>query len=261
MLDDRLATPRRLSQYPPFPRILCALDGREHGAAAVQQAIAVAGGEARIAFATTPDPLARDAVARALERARRAGLHASEKVLHETRLGDALVTATATHDLVVAAAPPHGRVTGIVRGETATLLVHRSGVPVLVARDRLLSAGIVAATSGHPADRAALTAAVHLATWLGAPLTVLHVVVAGEHDRQAEIQAELTNARALLGQDLSYVTEIGEPGQAIAAVAARGNAGLVVLGSTGRRGLSAIGSVSERVAHGAPCSVLVLRDR
>jgi nucleotide-binding universal stress UspA family protein len=36
-------------------------------------------------------------------------------------------------------------------------------------------------------------------------------------------------------------------------------AGLVVVGSGGKRGLPALGSVSERVAHLAPCSVLVIR--
>jgi nucleotide-binding universal stress UspA family protein len=34
---------------------------------------------------------------------------------------------------------------------------------------------------------------------------------------------------------------------------------LLVLGSRGLRGLRALGSVSERVAHQAPCSLLVLR--
>ena len=34
---------------------------------------------------------------------------------------------------------------------------------------------------------------------------------------------------------------------------------LLVVGSRGLRGLRALGSVSERVAHQAPCSVLVLR--
>ena len=34
---------------------------------------------------------------------------------------------------------------------------------------------------------------------------------------------------------------------------------LIVLGSRGTTGLHSLGSVSERVAHGAPCSVLVVR--
>lgn len=34
---------------------------------------------------------------------------------------------------------------------------------------------------------------------------------------------------------------------------------LIVLGSRGLHGIRALGSVSERVAHRAPCSVLVVR--
>ncbi len=73
----------------------------------------------------------------------------------------------AMHDLVVVGAPAHARATGIVLGKTATLLVHHCAIPVLVARERPLSAGIVAATRARPADRVALTAGAHLAARAG----------------------------------------------------------------------------------------------
>jgi nucleotide-binding universal stress UspA family protein len=38
------------------------------------------------------------------------------------------------------------------------------------------------------------------------------------------------------------------------------NAALVITGSRGLTGLAALRSVSERVAHAAPCSVLVVRS-
>ena len=38
------------------------------------------------------------------------------------------------------------------------------------------------------------------------------------------------------------------------------DADLLVVGSRGVTGLRALGSVSERVAHRAPCSLLVVRD-
>ena len=43
-------------------------------------------------------------------------------------------------------------------------------------------------------------------------------------------------------------------------VAAAEQADLVVIGSRGLHGLASLGSVSERVAHRARCSVLVVRD-
>jgi nucleotide-binding universal stress UspA family protein len=49
-----------------------------------------------------------------------------------------------------------------------------------------------------------------------------------------------------------------EPVQALVSAAA--DADLVVVGSRGLHGLKAIGSVSERVAHEARCSTLVVRE-
>ena len=51
----------------------------------------------------------------------------------------------------------------------------------------------------------------------------------------------------------------GSPADRLPAMAASIGAGLVVLGSHGRSGMRAVASVSERVAHSVPCSVLVLR--
>ena len=77
-------------------------------------------------------------------------------------------------------------------------------IPVLVARERPLAAGVVAATRARPADRAALTAAAHIAARLGAELTVVHVAERDDEKRRAELHAELANARALLGRALDY---------------------------------------------------------
>ena len=162
-------------------------------------------------------------------------------------------------DLVVVSAHQHARATGVVLGETATQLVHRSPVPVLVAREQPLAAGIVAATRAQPADRRALTAAARLARQLDAELTVIHVVEHGDEEQPPELSAERANTRALLGRELGYVTGPGSPARAIVSSAEGDGAGLVVVGSGGRRGLSALASVSERVAHLAPCSVLVMR--
>ncbi|HEY6890487.1 MAG TPA: universal stress protein, partial [Solirubrobacter sp.] len=170
-----------------------------------------------------------------------------------------LLAAAVTFDLVVIGAHQHARVTGIVLGEIATLLLHRSRVPVLVARDRPLDAGIVAATRGLPADRAALTAAAHVAARLAAELTVVHVPERGDERRRDELAAELANARALLGRTLDFVEFDGPAARAIVDVAEGDGAGLAVVGSEGKQGLPALRSVSERVAHLAPCSVLVLR--
>jgi len=147
-----------------------------------------------------------------------------------------------------------------VLSELATELVHRCSLPVLVARDHPLASGVVAATRGVPADRAAITAGTHIAARLGAEMTIVHVPERGDEHRQSELKAEVANAGALLGRSLDYVELEGPLARAIVDVAEGDGAGLVVVGSEGKQGLPALRSVSERVAHHAPCSVLVVRN-
>jgi nucleotide-binding universal stress UspA family protein len=250
---------------------LCAVDGAEGTAAAIEQAIAVADRDARIVFAGSwygtgsaerglaSEREAQRTLSAAVGQARAVGIKAGSQIFHAPRLSDALLKIRAQHDLIVVGAHPHARATGIVLGETATRLVHRSPLPVLVARAAPIDAGVVVGTRALPDDRRALTAAAHLGARLGAELTVVHVPGRDGDDRRPELEAELANARALLGRSLDYVKEYGSPARALISVAEGDGAGLIVVGSRNLLGLPALASVSERVAHLAPCSVLVTR--
>lgn len=57
--------------------------------------------------------------------------------------------------------------------------------------------------------------------------------------------------------------EIGDPADRITEMAARWKADLVVTGTRGIHGLKTLieKSVSDAVAHAAPCSVLIVKDR
>jgi nucleotide-binding universal stress UspA family protein len=79
----------------------------------------------------------------------------------------------------------------------------------------------------------------------------------GEPTRTAVEAADLTTA---LGREPTVVRESGEPSERILELAVGERVALVVLGSRGLTGVRALGSVSERVAHRAPCSVLVARS-
>ena len=274
MLDQRPHPHRpRYSEQPPFARILCAVDRDGVDQTTIEQAIALADGDARLVFAAhwygkgsleraaEADERALDAAERAVEQAQRAGVAARAEYFHTPRFADALLSQAARHDVVVVGAHPHCRATGIVLGQTATLLVHRSAIPVLVARGRPLAAGVVAATRALPADRAVVTAATHIAARLAAELAVVHVPERRDNRRSTELKAELANARALLGRQLDYLEFEGPAARAIVDVAKGDGAGVVVVGSEGKQGLPALRSVSERVAHHAPCSVLVMRER
>jgi nucleotide-binding universal stress UspA family protein len=264
--------PRRSAQRPPFPRILCAIDGTEGSAIAVDQALELGGDGARILFATAwsghgsfehaavADERAHDLAERAAERARERGLEPTTRHFGRTTFDTALVPEMAWHDLLVVGAHPHGRTTGIVLGDVATRLVHRCPLPVLVARDHPLDAPIIAATRAVPADRVAVTAGARLAARSGAPLVIVHVREHDDAHREPELRAERRNARALVGRPIEGLELNGSAARVLVRVAEQQHAGLIVVGSEGKHGLPALRSVSERVAHNAPCSVLVMRE-
>jgi nucleotide-binding universal stress UspA family protein len=101
---------------------------------------------------------------------------------------------------------------------------------------------------GSTESFAALQVAEKLSSRLDAPL---RAVIALDDD---SIDLDAARAQAPALEELD-----GKPLPVLAHVAE--NADLLVVGSRGLRGIRALGSVSERVAHQAPASVLVVRGR
>jgi nucleotide-binding universal stress UspA family protein len=125
----------------------------------------------------------------------------------------------------------------------------------------------------------ALRAAVRLAQTFGAPIEVLHVdinpslvlpppidlvslplvferVTSGTTERLERVVGEVRQA----GVVCTSASEFGRSYAAIVEHARRSGAGLIVIGSHGRHGLShlLLGSVAEKVVEHAPCAVLVV---
>ncbi len=153
-------------------------------------------------------------------------------------------------DLVVVGSHDTGRVAGIVLGSTATAIIHDAPCSVLVARGSVAGGWprrIVVGVDGSAASHVALEAAREIAERAGAdvvPLLGIETISLGD----------LANARERVS-DLQESTD--PPVKAL--VEAAETADLLVVGSRGLKGLKALGSVSERVAHQAACSVLVVR--
>ena len=143
-----------------------------------------------------------------------------------------------------------GRLRGIVEGEVTTELVHRARCSVLVARAAAAEfpRSIVVGIDGSTESAAAYAAARYLSERFGAALRAL--VLLGGKGANEQLAAVIT--------DGGYETSDETPVQAL--VSASESADLVVLGSRGLHGVRAIGSVSERVAHSAACSALVVRE-
>jgi nucleotide-binding universal stress UspA family protein len=118
---------------------------------------------------------------------------------------------------------------------------------------------VVLATDFSEASGAATRAAFAYARLLGARLSLLHVT--RERGRVAARQ-RLARLVRELGPDLPTETVVssGLPAEEIVRHAAERKAGLLVVGTHGRTGVSRVllGSVSERVARTSPCPVLVV---
>jgi nucleotide-binding universal stress UspA family protein len=152
--------------------------------------------------------------------------------------------------LVAVGSSKTGRLLGIVAGAVATEIVHRARCSVLVAR----SAGsdfprcLVVGVDGSVESAAAYSTARYVAERFGAELRA--VVAWGGKGVDAD------GADAIVDGD--HENSLDAPAEALTA-AARGS-DLLVVGSRGLHGLHALGSVSEQVAHTAPCSTLVVRE-
>jgi nucleotide-binding universal stress UspA family protein len=143
----------------------------------------------------------------------------------------------------------HGRVEGILFDYVGTTMLHEAPSAVLVARasrdPESFPRAIVVGLDGSAHAAAAHAAAAELATRFGATLTPV-AAAGGDADTDA-LRRDFPDLRVADGKPVD------------ALLAAAAGADLLVVGSRGRHGVRALGSVSERVAHRAACSVLVVR--
>lgn len=263
--QDATVTPLRLR------RALCAVDGSPEAAVAAAQAARLLGEESNLLLVAVADPWEAVLGARGdLEAARERELAACGRSLLDARLmlddpaeaesrvregqPRAVLLDEAQRgnaDLLALGYHGGGRVKGLLAGGPVTLLLREAPCSVLVARASTLAPDwprrIVVGVDGSPHSR---LAAAHARTLGRALAADVCAVTAGAPRRRA-----LPPARAVEG----LPHEIDARGAARALVARSQACDLIVVGSRGLGGLRALGSVSERVAHRAACSVLVVR--
>lgn len=255
-----------------FERVVCGIDGSPEALEAARQAARLAGHDglvvlvavlepSSIVFGQSGEDLAETrrrlvtVLQGALDDARDAvGSEAkSDCQLLEREPAEALVEEAERVDAGLIAVGSHGRTRarGIVLGGVATGVLHKAPRDVLVARrpadPAAFPRAIVVGVDGSLEAQAAFDVASDLAGRFDASLTC----VAGQGGKGVDLEPFRSAA-------IEVATDPHAPVVALVS-ACEEAADLLVVGSRGLHGLRALGSVSERLAHRAPCSVLVVR--
>jgi nucleotide-binding universal stress UspA family protein len=262
---------------PAFADILCAIDGSRASEEAARQASIMAAGEARLSFlcvahssgvglaeqATISSGRAGDALAHAVKLADASGAQANAELLDETAVAETLLRRAAEYDLLVVGSHGLSRRAGIMLGSVASAAAHRAPTSVLVARRPSYEASfpqkLLVASDGSPGSQEAVAAADRIARRHGSGVVLFHAVDGGDGKRRHELAEQSAFLFDSTGAEPTVVTSSGDPHRLIVELAATERVSLVVIGSRGLGGVKALGSVSERVAHEAECSVLIVR--
>jgi nucleotide-binding universal stress UspA family protein len=205
---------------------------------------------------------ARNVLEESASIAREAGIEASVSLLRGAPSSDLLLAEASEHDLLVVGCHGGSRLGGIMLGSTASQLAHRAERPLLVAR-RTVDAkhfpqSILLATDGSPGSWAAAPVAAGLAKAERSELRLVYVPDGMHPERYREVLKQLTVIEKATGSSPAVVDNPGHVAERISEAARASQSSLIVIGRRGVSGLKALGSVSERVMHRAPCSVLVV---
>ena len=262
-----------------FPSTLCAVDGTRAALEGARQATLLTGRDGELAFLSisyrtdrgptemvglSPDR-AFTALLEAVKTARSLGVAPSLVVDEGNDVAHLIGTRAREHDLLVIGARVTSRAVGAILGSTVSSVVHHATTPLLVSREPPgrcdFPQRILVASDGSASSHRAVQIAGDIAARHEAAITLIRVSghrSAGARLRFGEDAAALFER---LGAEPIVETAYGHPQQAIVEAARRQQASLIVMGSRGLRGIHSLGSTSERVAHRAPCSVLVVQAR
>jgi nucleotide-binding universal stress UspA family protein len=259
-----------------FTNILCAVDGTRRSTAAVRMAASLAGPDGHLTLlavtavsgsgAYTAAAISPSRVQYVLDGAKRIADDASVPSTTAVDPGSppvkVILKRASHHDLLAIGAPATSWLGGMLIGGVAAAALGQFTTPMLVVRrsftGSLRGRRILVASDGQEGSDRVVELAGRLGLSQDANVTLLHALGSESKVCPRRIQAQ---ARALeltlLRTDQAWV-EPGKAWEVILNAAKSTKAAMVVIGSRRLGGLRALGSVSRRVVHDAPCSVLLL---
>jgi nucleotide-binding universal stress UspA family protein len=266
---------QRLHVPDPFDLIVCGVDGSLEALEGVRQAGALAGPGSTVELVAVYDERPDEdgagpafgihAAERGLARAKAELAHGAARVITRAvasaHVPGQLLEEAAGADLLVVGKHGHSRVGGVLAGSTATSVLHRAHLPVLMAARPpagLSFPGHILVAAGGPSHpEQGVELAARIAHRSGSDVTLLRVDWAHGAKRPALAEAA-AYLREVTGVEPDEIVVGGTARRLVPDYAQREGASLVITGSRGLTGLRSVSSVSERVAHACRCSVLVM---
>jgi nucleotide-binding universal stress UspA family protein len=267
---------REGAQRAVFGDIVCGVDGSRGSHLAAHQAAALSGRDGELHFvavhytegvglnetSTLSEHRAAEALDQAVGLAESRGVRASSELVSNARAGAALRSEAAGHDLLVIGSHGGSRAGGIMLGSVVTQIAHRCEQPLLIAR-RVVDHGdfpetVLFATDGSVGSWPAARVVARLAALREADVHVVNVPDSGGGDASRQVHEQLLLIAGAMGRPSGFQDKPGAVPERICQAARACQASLVVMGRRGVGGIKALGSVSERVAHRASCSVLLV---
>ncbi len=259
-----------------FTDILCGVDGTRTSTAAVRMAAELAGpgGHLTLLAVTAVSgsgvyagaaiaPKRADLVLRNAKRvADRAGVRSTTVIDPGSPPVEVILARASAHDLFAIGAPATSWLGGMLIGGVATVALSHFTTPMLVARrsaaGSLRGREILVASDGEEGSARIVELAGKLAASHGTRVTLVNAIGAESKMNPRAIQAQARVLEQLAPDAGEPLVEPGKAVEVILNAAEASNAALLVIGSRRLAGLHAFGSVSRRVVHDAPCSVLVV---
>jgi nucleotide-binding universal stress UspA family protein len=264
------------ASQPVFADVLCAVDGTRGSLTAVRQAVALAGaqgcvtllavsaptGSARYRGAAI-DPVRVERVLEvAAQLAREAGVRCTTVAEARGAPSKMILQHAPNHELLAMGAPTVSWLGGLFTGGVAESVLRSFTTPLLLARpaprEQPFGRRIVVASDAGESSDVLVELGASLALQLGGGVMLVHAVGVESNARPHKIERQVHSLEAMVSDSYEVHVEAGAAHSVIAEIAAHGQASLIVMGGRRLDGPRALGSVTERVIHDGPCSVLVL---